>query len=107
MSLLWQDIRYALRQFHRAPGLSLAVVATLAIGIAGNATVFSVVSGLLFRPFPFAHPERVISRYTSDFSSGPYGTSSYPGYRDLAARLTSLEGLAALKARPSARVGAG
>ncbi len=99
---LSQDLRSALRQFSRAPGFSAALVLTLAIGIAGNTTVFSAVSGLLLRPLPVAEPERVISLYTSDFSSGPYGTSSYLDYRDIAARLPGLTGLAALKERNTA-----
>jgi predicted permease len=98
---LSQDVRSALRQLSRAPGFSVALILSLAIGIAGNTTVFSAVSSLLFRPLPFAEPERLVSLYTSDFSSGPYGTSAYPDYRDFAARLPGLTSLAALKQRHS------
>jgi len=99
---LSQDLRSAVRQLSRAPGFSGALILSLAVGIAGNTTVFSAVSSLLFRPLPFAQPDRLVSLYTSDFSSGPYGTSAYPDYRDFVARLPGLTSLAALKQRYTA-----
>src|SRR5262245_57433414 len=96
---LTQDCRSALRQLGRAPGFSAALILSLAVGIAGNTTVFSAVSTLLFRPMPFGESGRLVSIYTSDFSTGPYGTSAYPDYIDFEARLPGLSGLAALKQR--------
>jgi predicted permease len=96
---LAQDLRSAVRQLSRAPGFSLALVVSLAIGIAGNTTVFSVVNSLLFRPLPFSDPGRLVSVYTSDFSSGEYGTSAYPDYKDFQRQLPGLASLAALKQR--------
>lgn len=57
---MWQDIRFALRGWRRAPGFALATTATLALGIGANAAVFSVVSGVLLKPLPFADPDRVV-----------------------------------------------
>ena len=56
-----QDARYALRNFVRRPLFAIAVVATLAIGIGATTAVFSVVDRILFRPLPYADPQRLVS----------------------------------------------
>jgi predicted permease len=61
---LMQDLRYALRLMMKQPALSLIVILSLALGIAGNAAVFSTVSALLLRPLPFQDPSRLV-RITS------------------------------------------
>ncbi|HVW06433.1 MAG TPA: ADOP family duplicated permease [Vicinamibacterales bacterium] len=44
-----QDVRHGLRQMRRSPGLTLAVIVTLALGIGGTTAVFSVVDALFLR----------------------------------------------------------
>src|SRR5262249_30645988 len=61
------DIAYALRMLWRCPGYSFAVCATLAIAIGANSLIFSVADGLVFRPFPYPHPERLVFLW-SEFS---------------------------------------
>jgi predicted permease len=53
------DIRYAWRALLRQRGASALVVLMLALGIAVNVAVFSLVNGLFLRPFPFPHPDRL------------------------------------------------
>jgi predicted permease len=53
------DLRYAWRALLRQRGATALVVAMLALGIAANVAVFSLVNGLFLRPFPFPHPERL------------------------------------------------
>jgi putative ABC transport system permease protein len=60
MNGLAQDLRLALRQLSKAPGFTLAVVFTLALGIGGTTTIFSLVEGVLLRPLPFKDPERLV-----------------------------------------------
>lgn len=53
------EVRQSLRVLSRRPGFSAVVILTLAIGIGANAAIFSVIHSFLFRPLPYADPERV------------------------------------------------
>jgi predicted permease len=51
------DVAIAARSFRRAPGLLLAAVSTLALGIGSSTALFSVINAVLVRPLPYARPE--------------------------------------------------
>jgi predicted permease len=90
------DLRHAARLLWRAPTFGLVAAGTLAIGIAANAVVFSFVNALLFRPVDGVRdPRGLVAVYTSDFSSGPFGDTSYPDYVDLAAMRDTFASLTA------------
>ena len=68
---LARDTRFALRRMRAAPGFTLAIVLTLALGIGANATMFGVVDRLLFRPPPLLKdPETTHRIYTAETSRG-------------------------------------
>ena len=46
-----RDLRHAMRTLARAPGYSLTVILTLALGIGGTTAVFSVLRSVILRPF--------------------------------------------------------
>ncbi len=92
-STIWQDVRYGLRTLRKAPGFTAVAVLSLAIGIGLNSTIFAMVDNLLFRPLPYANPDRIVAVYTSDGRGERFGSSSYPDLRDLAAGSSTLEAL--------------
>jgi predicted permease len=96
MDTLLQDLRYAARTLARTPGWTAMAVLTLALGTGANTAVFGFVDALLFRPAPGVQaPGRVMAVFTSDFSSGPYGDTSYPDFVSIAAEVPAFESVAA------------
>ena len=76
-----QDLRYALRQLHNAPGFSIAVIATLVLSIGITAAIFSVLYAMLIRPLPYNNPEGIVAVQ----SRSPLGytqPAAYPEYLD-------------------------
>lgn len=97
LDTLRQDLRYALRALAHAPLFTLTAVASLAIGIAGNATIFSLVDGVLLRPLPgVSEPDRLVQVGRTTFGSG-LDNMSYPNYADLRDRSTVFEAIAAFR----------
>jgi predicted permease len=60
MGTVWGDIRFAVRALIRRPLFSATVILTLAVGIGANASVFTLVDGLLFTPLPYDEPEELV-----------------------------------------------
>ncbi|MCB1633061.1 MAG: ABC transporter permease [Xanthomonadales bacterium] len=78
-----QDFKQALRGLTNRPGFAVAAIATLALGIGANTAVFSVLNGLLLKPLPYAHGERLVEVHNSYPKSGlDYAGTSIPDYLD-------------------------
>jgi putative ABC transport system permease protein len=60
VSVLTQDVRYALRSLARAPGFTLVALLTLALGIGATSSIFSVVDGIVLRPLPYPNPGSIV-----------------------------------------------
>jgi predicted permease len=95
MEALAQDVRYAIRALRRAPGFAAVAVATLALGIGVNATIFSVVSSVLFKPLPVERPAELVNVYGHEVTSSGHDAISYPNYLDYRERTETLTGVVA------------
>ena len=95
MNGLLQDVRYTLRQLRKSPGFSAAALLTLALGIAANSAVFSVIEAVILRPLPFAEPDRLVWLNGKLPLTDEAGVSP-PDFRDYRAQNRTFEQIAAM-----------
>ncbi len=96
MYTLFRDFRYAARALLRSPGFTAAAVTTVAIGIASNTALFSIVDSILWKPYPYADGDRLVVVQSAPATHTiRWSNLSYPDFVDLAQQSELLEGLAA------------
>lgn len=59
--MLFQDLRFALRSFLRAPRFTVPALVALALGIGATSAIFSIVRGVILKPLPYRDPERIVA----------------------------------------------
>lgn len=91
-----QDLRYAIRQMGRKPGLTIFAVLSLALGIGANSTIFSLVNAILFRDMAAERPQELVEVYSGQEGEFQYATWSYPDYADVRQWNTVFSDLSAL-----------
>ncbi len=87
----------------RAPGLTLAAIVTLALGVGANTAIFSLVDGLWLRPLPIADPSHLVAiqsvKNHAAADSEQETASSWEEFGDLRERVPAFAGLAAVDRR--------
>lgn len=94
MSGVWQELRQAFRVIRRSPAVTAVAVLCLALGIAPNAAVFSIIDAIGLRRLPIRDPAGLVAIYTSDRSE-PYGSTSNQDYVEIRDESRLLTGVAA------------
>jgi macrolide transport system ATP-binding/permease protein len=90
-----QDARYAVRVLRRSPAFTVVAVLSLALGIGANTVVFTFLNALILRPLPVERPDQLVTV----MDNGGQG-HSFPAYRELRDRNTSLAGLMGYRFAP-------
>jgi predicted permease len=95
MSTLLRDLKLGIRQLVRAPAFAAAAIASLALGIGLNVTLFSIVNAVLLRETAIERPDQLVEIYTGLSKDFPQLTTSYPDLLDIergASALSAVEG---------------
>lgn len=95
-----QDLRYALRSLIKHPLFTTVAVACLALGIGVNATIFSVIDGVMLQPYPYHEADRlIVLNSTSQRERVRRGGISYADFKDVRDTATTLEQVGAFQGR--------
>jgi putative ABC transport system permease protein len=104
---------YAIRTLLKAPGFTAVAIGTIALGIAANSAIFSVVNAVLLRPLAYRDESRIVRVYPTD-ERGERGNHSAGDFLDLKRENRTLQAfagysseLAAVSVRPGETVQAG
>src|ERR1035437_10208132 len=97
---LSHDLRAGVRRLRQNPGFSFVAILTLALGIGANASIFSVINAILFRPLPVERGSALVS-LNETLGGNTFPSLSYPNYRDLRDRNSAFTGLAAYRFMPA------
>jgi len=80
---LRQDVGYGIRTILHTKIASAAIIATFALGIGANATIFSLINSVLLSPLPYDAPDRIVVVEPFWKNTGKTGpVSSAPDFHD-------------------------
>jgi predicted permease len=95
MAALRQDLIYSFRRLSRSPGVVLAVILSIGLGIAANSTIFSMVSRFVLWPAPVGDPATLMALHTTHDGDRCCNSFSWPVYTDVRDQASSFSGVAA------------
>ena len=100
-----QDFRHALRVLRGSPGVTVAALAALALGIGANTAIFSLMDAVVLRPLPYPQAGRLMS--VSVTEKGRAMNTSWPTFRDWQEQTRVFERLAAYTGGSASLTGSG
>src|SRR5262245_61228718 len=102
-----QDVRYALRTIRQAPGFSVVVTLTIALGVGATTAIFSVVDAVLLRPLPYPAQASLVKLFDTNRGRDA-AVLSFPEFIDWRERGSEVfESVGAFGAHGEALSGAG
>jgi putative ABC transport system permease protein len=96
LSAVADDFFHAVRSLRARPGYSLAIIATLSIGIGAVSSVYSVIHTVLLKPLPYPEPERLVRLYDSH-ETAPLFSVTFGNYLTWREQSTGFEALGAYR----------
>ena len=104
----WRDFAYGCRTLIRFPGFTSVAALSLALGIAANTVIFSLINGLLLRPLDYPDPERLVWIWSVPRENPQQQGSQFaPNYFSLRDQAESFEAVGAYWGEVSGNIGAG
>ncbi len=83
MRTVVQDLRYSLRLLVKDRSFTITALVTLAVCIAANTAIFSIVRSVLMKPLPVPESEQLVLTYNSYPNAGaPRAATGVPDYFD-------------------------
>lgn len=100
MENLWRDTRFGLHMMRKSPGVAGTAILTIALGVGINASAFTLLNAIVFRPLPLPESTRLVGVYqqfTGKFRRNVYGNGtlfSYQEYQEYRDRNRAFAGIA-------------
>jgi predicted permease len=105
MTILEQDFAYTFRRLSRSPGFAVAVIVSIGLGIAANATIFSMISRFVLRPAPVGDPASLLTLHTLHDGDQCCNNFPEPVFKDVRDQVDSFSGVAAYNELVPASIG--
>jgi putative ABC transport system permease protein len=105
MRILQQDLAYTFRRLSRSPGFAVAVIVSIGLGIACNATIFSMVSRFVLRPAPVGDPTWLLTLHILHDGDQCCNSFPEPVFQDVRDQGKSFSGVAAYNELVPASIG--
>ncbi len=90
-----RDLTYAFRRISKSPGIAVAAIVSIGLGIAANATIFSIVSTFVLRPAPVGDPSTLRSLHMQARGQPCCNHFTWPLYNDVREQAKAFSGVAA------------
>jgi putative ABC transport system permease protein len=100
IEILMQDVRFAIRSLRKNPGFITITILTLALGVGANTAIFSVVNGVLLKPLPYPHPDRLVTLWETHPTFGQFLSVAPANFYDWRALNGTFDKMAALNPYP-------